>query len=131
MGELNQKALYEKAGQLGSTEHLHAAARIAANEITGAEVVYTLPVVDMDGHVTGKSGCVLVRSREIVLRICALEDLGVGEAAQTDAIPAGHRWWVLPDGRRFDEVQVTDKPNPYGQLQMSEANLLHVWLRVE
>lgn len=88
-------------------------------------IIYTLPVVDEDCRIAGKRGRVLVQSREIVLRSCALEDVAVGEAVdRIDGAPSGHRWWVLQDGRRFDEIEVTDKPNPRGKLRKEEFKVL-------
>lgn len=128
MDELDPNVVYEKARQLGSSRHLHDAARMIVNEIAGATMVYTLPVIDDDGSITGKRGRVLVQSRGVVLR-GALDDVAVGEAIEhIEGALVGHRWWVLPDGRRFEEIAVSGEPNPRGELPVA---VRIVWRRVE
>lgn len=92
--------------------------------------VYTLPCID-DGNIVGKRGKVLVSSKEVCLRFGSLDAVAVGEAIDhIDGVSTSHRYWALPDGRRFDVIEVTDQPSPRGQLSVEEAELLRVWLRV-
>ena len=67
--------------------------------------VYTLPVIDEDGSITGKPGAVLVGERELEYReVNDLSELRIGEAAQESAFKAMARTAVLPGGGKFRRI---------------------------
>ena len=67
--------------------------------------VYTLPVIDEDGSVTGKPGTVLVGERELEYReVNDLSELRIGEAARLSVFNAPLFVLVLSDGGKFHKT---------------------------
>jgi hypothetical protein len=67
--------------------------------------VFTLPVIDEDGSITGKPGAVLVGERELKYReVDDLRKLWIGEAAQESAFKAMACTAVLPGGGKFQRI---------------------------
>jgi hypothetical protein len=84
--------------------------------------VYTLPVIDEDGAITGKPGAVLVGERELEHREYAwdLRDLRVGQTAREVAYKAMASV-VLVGGGKFQRILVRRE---VGQV------VVQVWERV-
>lgn len=99
-------------------------------------IVYTLPVVDTDGKITGKRGKVVVSSKPLVM-VKDMSRIVVGEAILKDTIPSpGDTGLLLRDAGWNPEAvhvytltAVTDKPNPRGKLCKDESNCFEVWVR--
>ena len=70
--------------------------------------IYTLPVIDDDGYVTGKPGTVIVASR--VLSYVEVETLGalqVGQAGASVLFNTPLKLIRLPDGSEYRKTRIT------------------------
>ncbi len=70
--------------------------------------IYTLPVIDDDGYVTGKPGTVIVASR--VLSYVEVETLGalqVGQAGALRLFNTPLKRIRLPDGSEYRKTRIT------------------------
>jgi hypothetical protein len=83
--------------------------------------VYTLPVTDDEGDITGTPGAIIAPERQLEYRECALLDLVIGEVALISRFSSASRIITLA-GRRYQKLNVHYKDAPFG---------FWVWERIE
>ena len=95
-------------------------------------MVYTLPVIDDDGYVTGKRGKVIAPSEGLVLRALSAEAIEVGECSGSiPGVNAAVGEWRLPGGQIFRLIEVTAKRPPARRAwRPDEQRAFTVWQRV-